>query len=111
MRYLVTKQYVRGPETHCEKFNDLERARALIKEKLKEDLVLNVKVIYRIHDIMDMIEEFDPSKIDLALLKNNNDRAVPQGGHQSTSNFRPKPLNTTLKPSGIPQTWNNDHED
>lgn len=103
MRYKVSKQYARGPESHFAQFTDLSDAKSFIQTKMEQDVLLNVKVIYKIYEFTELLTEFDSSKPDTT--------AAGSQGQSSQSQFRPTPLNTSLRPAGMPKNWKDDEEE
>ncbi|OGT36927.1 MAG: hypothetical protein A3F11_09115 [Gammaproteobacteria bacterium RIFCSPHIGHO2_12_FULL_37_14] len=106
MFYQIKKQYGRGVETIFAKFNDLSDAKLFIESKLAADAALNIKVIYRICEGIDVIEEFHPEKNNFASSSSSGSQ-----GQTSTANFRPTPFNVAPRPTGTPQKWIKDDDE
>lgn len=101
MTYKVTKQYGRGNEMPDGDFKDLNEAKLHIKNKLVEDAAMRMKVIYRITEFGDVIEEFDPDKLPPPVTTTSGGDTSQQG--QSTkSTFSPTPFQTSPRPPGMP---------
>ena len=112
MQFQVKKQYGRGNELDCAEFENLNDAKAFIKEKMAEDLALNMKVIYRIYEFFDCIEEFDPEKMKREnIAKTGPAENNTQGDQGKGSGFKPTPFNTAPRPSGVPHKWNVDEDE
>lgn len=113
-RFKVTKQYGRGSETAFDvRFNHFKDAKAFVEIKLLEDAAMNVRATYRVYEYDEMHTEFDPAKIDIALLKSQHHAQESQGsqGKGSTASFRPTPLNTAPRPPGTPQKWSKEEDE
>ncbi|OGT41159.1 MAG: hypothetical protein A3F42_00760 [Gammaproteobacteria bacterium RIFCSPHIGHO2_12_FULL_37_34] len=110
MLYQVKKQYGRGSETIFAKFNDLTDANLFIKSKLAADLAVNEKVIYRIYEGVDLVEEFNSESSNLTAAQSSGSRSQSQA---SAAGFRPTPFNATPRPTGTPPKWvkENDEEE
>jgi len=104
VRYKVTKQYGRGAETPCAEFEDLNDARLFAENKLQNDAGLALKVVYRISQLGEVIETFDPTLVPAS-------EAGSAGGKSSAAGFRPTPLNMAPKPTGMPQKWRFDPDE
>jgi hypothetical protein len=117
MQYKITKQYGRGSEIQFAQFNELSDAQVFIEKiKLPEDVALNVKIIYRIFEGLDLVKEYDPSKMDTSSGSSSQGASESQGsggGKGSKSTFSPTPFNTAPRPAGTPQKWviDKDEED
>lgn len=105
MKYKISKQYARGPESFCAQFADVNDAKFFVQARLADDAVLNVKVIYRIYEFTELLQEFDPNKSG-----ESASGAAGSQGKSSEANFRPTPLSTTPRPAGMPQNWREDDE-
>lgn len=117
MQFIVKGKYIRGAEKKFNEFNELNKAKEYVENKLKEDGALSVKVIYRIYEFVNfeesLIQEYDPSKINSLFphrLIPSKEEQSSQGKTSSTS-FRATPFNVTLKPAGLPQKWVVNEED
>jgi hypothetical protein len=111
MRYKVTKQYARGPQSPCGEFADINEAHSFIEKNLRDDAALNVKVIYRIVEFGDVLKEYDPNKMDITSMQQRAAQDQGSQGRSSTASFKPTPFNTTPRPAGSPQGWLKDDED
>lgn len=109
MRYKVVKQYGRGPETIFAQFEDVSDARAFVEAKLEADAAMRIKVIYRIKEFTEVLEEFDPDKGASAQGSNSSQ------GQSSGAGARPSPFSTAPRPAGMPSKWatsqNDDEKD
>ena len=105
MDYKVNKQYVRGPESSCAEFDELYDAKLFVQAKADYDASLNVKVIYRIYQYNQLVDEFDPNKTPMSSQESSSE------GKGKTATFRPTPLNTTPRPPGSPPKWLHDDDD
>lgn len=105
MKYKVTRQYARGSDTPFAVFNDIIDARLFIEKKLSDDAAQKITVIYRILELGEICEEFDPSKLDTPREEQSSQ------GASSTASFRPSPFNTAPRPTGSPQKWLKDEEE
>ena|SRR5579862_9867172 len=108
MRFKVTKEYARGGESQFAQFTQVEEARSFIKEKLTDDAALKVRVIYRIYEFTDLLEEFDPDK--LGTSSGATQSSAGSQGKSSEASFRPTPLSTAPRPAGMPQNWRVDKD-
>lgn len=108
MRFKVTKQYGRGPETPFAQFADLSDAKFFVNGKLEDDKSLNVKVTYRIFEFTELVTEYDPSKP--GVVSQSSSGASSQG-KSGEARFNPTPLSTTPRPTGMPQNWRVDKDE
>jgi hypothetical protein len=105
MKYKVSKQYARGPESFCAQFADVNDAKFFIQARLADDAALNVKVIYKIYEFTELLQEFDPANPNAAA------SGASSSGKSSEANFRPSPLSVAPRPSGMPQNWRKDDDE
>lgn len=108
MSYIVKKKFnPRGTESLAGTFKQLNEAKQFIQKKLEEDFQFKVNAIYCLYEGMDLIEEFDQSK----LVK--SDEKAQSGGQQKGSgqSFSPTPFNTAPRPGGMPHSWLKDGDD
>lgn len=103
MHFKVTAQYVGARELPAEQFNDLNQAKAFIEAKIRDNNLHKVKVIYRLYEWDDLLQEFDPSKMDTSDSPDSSSGASSGGGKGAS--FRPTPLNTAPRPPGSPPNW------
>lgn len=106
MRYKVTKQYARGAESQFAQFTEINEAKFFVEAKLQADAALNVKVIYRIFEVTELVAEYDPSQPGTTSSQTSGTQ-----GKSSEASFRPSPLNTTARPAGMTQNWKFDKDD
>lgn len=112
MRFKVKQRYGRGPETQLGEFKTVEEARTFLNKKIENDVAMKLNVIYRIYDFDEMIDEQDTSKIDASqLFRPSETSGSSQGSQGKGATFRPTPLNTSLKPKGMPSNWKDEDED
>lgn len=110
MLYRVTKQYTRGSaDTLVAQFNDAADAKIFIHARLLEDARLRVKVIYRLMEGMDLLEEFTETQAGSGGASSSSGAA--SGGAQQRTSFQPTPFNATPRPPGMPSNWLKDEED
>jgi hypothetical protein len=104
--YKVAKQYVKGPETETARFDTLNDAKSFISAKLEEDAALRVAVTYNLYEMGELMESFGQGDTAGA-------SAQSQGGQQQASrqSFSPSPLQTTLRPNGMPPSSFKDVDD
>lgn len=110
MLYKVTRSYQRGgAETVLNTFKTFSEGCEFIQEKLLSDSLLKVNTYYRIYEGMDLMEEFDQSK----LQKKESDEREEESGTKSGKGvtFSPTPFNMKPQPKGVPQPWVKDEED
>lgn len=108
MKYTITKQFARGQEIPFAEFKDLRDAENFIEQlKLPEDVSLNVKIIYRIFEGLDLVRVYDPIKEQTG----SSGSQTSTGKSGSTASFSPTPFNTTPRPAGSPQKWIKEPED
>lgn len=107
MIYKVTKRFQRGSETPIGTFKTLNEAKTYIQEKLADDAMHKVDATYGLHEGMDLLEEFDQTK-----LAQQPDAQSQGGGQQQGSGqtFSPTPFNMTPQPKGLPRSWVKDDE-
>jgi hypothetical protein len=104
MIYKVTKQYGAGREMPCDQFKDLASAQAFVQEKIREDISLKIKAIYRIYEWDDLLQAFDSETTEISP---QSDGSQGQGKGAS---FRPTPLNSSPRPPGMPHHWLKDDD-
>ncbi|OGT57622.1 MAG: hypothetical protein A3F14_04795 [Gammaproteobacteria bacterium RIFCSPHIGHO2_12_FULL_43_28] len=109
MLYKVTKQYLRGSETNCAEFSELKEAMNFVEAKVAEDASLNIKVIYRIHELGEVIKEYDSTKTKAQPVSDQS--AQDAAGMGAKSGFQPTPFNMAPRPGGTPPKWLKDEED
>lgn len=108
MSFRITKQYARGPEiAFGERFKQLAEAQAFVNQRLMEEALMNVKVIYRIYDFDDFHSKYDSTEVDTSSIRSQ----ASEGGKGNAASFKPTPLNTAPRPPGTPQKWLVDKDD
>ena len=107
MTYKVTKQYTRGMETTSGYYAHLKEAQTFVRDGITNDALMKVKVVYRIYDAFDLLEEHDSSKVEETHLQETSSGS----GKGNAASFRPTPLNTTPRPPGTPPKWIIDAEE
>lgn len=104
MIYRVMRSYQRGSESAVGTFKTINEAKIFIQEKLTDDAILKVNATYRIYEGMDLMEEFDQSKlIKQDSSQDSSDSSSQQRGSGQT--FTPTPFNMTPQPKGLPRNW------
>ena len=112
MLYRVTKQYARGSaDTLVAQFNDAADAKLFINARLLEDARLRVKVIYRLMEGMDLLEEFTEAQAGSGGASSSGGATSSTGGAQQRTSFQPTPFNATPRPPGMPSNWLKDEDD
>jgi hypothetical protein len=92
--FKVCAQYGRGPEQVIADFKALDDAKSFIQDKLERDASHRVSVAYLLYDLGELMERFEPGQAE---------SSNTGGQSQSSSNAaRPSPLQTTLRPTGMP---------
>lgn len=99
MHYKVTKQYTRGGESDVAEFNDISDSKLFIEAKIALDASLKVKIIYRLYEMLELIQTFDPDQMDTTGAQGGS------GEQGNAASFRPTPLNTSPRPAGAPSNW------
>ena len=110
MMYKVTKKYARGSESPVGSYKTLQEAKKIIHEKLAEDAAHKVTATYCLYEGLDLMEEFDQSKLQTSA-GSQEDSGGSAGGKSSTQSFRPTPFSMTPAPKGTPRTWVQDEDD
>ena len=108
LMYKVAAKYQKGPETVVAKFDSLNEAKDFIQNKLHDDILLKVMVIYNLYELGELVASFDQSNVTV-----NAGTAGGGGGQQqsSTQRFSPNPLQTNLRPTGMPPSSFVDDDD
>lgn len=98
--YKVTKKYEKGPEQLFAKFEKSSDAKQYIQFKLEEDAGLRLNIIYSLYELGELMGTFDQASQNVA----------PSGASSQTSSnaARLTPLQTTLRPTGMPFSSFND---
>lgn len=104
MLYHVTKQYGQNTEIKAGSFKTLIEAKAFVDTHITQEALMKIKVIYRIKEFDDIIEEFDSLKI-TEPTSQETQPSSSASGKNSEAAFRPSPLHSTLKPTGMQQNW------
>jgi hypothetical protein len=100
LQFTVEIKYLKGTPLALAKFKDEADARAFIAAKIEKDAALRTTVTYILLEMGEEVESFDSSGKAAEMTAGGT-----AGGGQaksSTQNFRPSPLQTTLRPSGVP---------
>jgi hypothetical protein len=110
LMYKVAAKYQKGPETVIAKFDKLEEAKDFIQDKLQDDISLKVMVIYQLYELGELVASYDQSHIQPV---SGDASAGGSGGQQqsSTQRFSPNPLQTNLRPTGMPPSSFVDDDD
>lgn len=107
MKYKVTKQYGRGPESPCAQFDDISDAKQFIQLKLEQDASMKVSVTYKLLQAHEVLEEFAPGQAGSSTANQSQDSQ----GQSSSSTARPSPFSTVPRPSGMPSKWSSNKDD
>jgi hypothetical protein len=108
--YKVAAKYLKGPETVVAKFEKLDECKTFIKNKLLDDISLKVSVTYNLYELGELVGSFDQSTITASDVE--GDGGSGQGQQQSSGQrFSPNPLQTNLRPGGMPPSSFVDDDD
>jgi hypothetical protein len=104
LTYKVKAKYAKGPENLIAQFEGIAEAHKFILEKLEMDAALKVNVLYNLYDTGELMETFDQSKLQTSQGSNSEEGISAGGGQQQsgTQRFSPSPLQTTMRPTGMP---------
>jgi hypothetical protein len=105
MMYRVTKKYTRGSETPADEFADVASAKIYISDKLAEDALLKLDIVYRIYEGMDMVAEFNQDSAPAVVASESESESQSGQGQAQSSSFQPTPFNMAPRPTGMPQNW------
>lgn len=108
MQYKVTQQYQRGLEQLGKTFVKEADARAYMQEQAAYNASMKIQVVFRLYDFDDLIAEMDAANYQPE--KPASGESSGSAGKGSGANFRPSPLQTTLRPSGMPNNWKDDED-
>lgn len=101
--YKVAKQYLKGPEQLVAKFDSLIDAKKFIAEKMEEDAAMRVNAAYLLYDTGELMETFKGGgESGSSTGSSTAGGQQTQGGKASGQSFSPSPLQTSLRPSGMP---------
>lgn len=102
--YTVARKYAKGPEQQIGEFANVEEAKIFINQKLLEDRHFKVMASYLLYDLGDLVETFDQGSVI---------EPLSSGGQQASSGqqFSPSPLQTNLRPGGLPPSSFKDDDD
>jgi hypothetical protein len=100
LQYTVEEKYQRGQPRVIAKFVTNNDARSFIALKLEEDAQMKSGVIFVLSEMGEEVESFSQGSQSSAPATQTT--AQGQGGQGQSSGFRPNPLQTTLRPSGMP---------
>jgi hypothetical protein len=100
--FKVAAKYARGPEKLVAKFDLQDDAKTYIRRKLEQDMGLRVSVTYLLYDMGELMETFEPGQAGSAGAQGAAGASSSGGGQQQNSGFRPSPLQTSPRPSGMP---------
>jgi hypothetical protein len=98
--FKVAAQYARGPEQLIAKFINQDEAKEYIQSKLEKDVGLRVNITYLLYDMGELSETFMPGQVSGSGAQGGSGSGA--GGQQQSSGFRPTPLQTSMRPSGMP---------
>lgn len=105
MQYKVTQQYQRGSEQLAKTFVRAEEAWVYIKAQAETQAAMKIQVTYRLYDFDDIIGELDSSTYKPEAPASGGDSSPGAAGKGNQEVFRPSPLATAPRPSGMPQNW------
>ena len=91
-------------------FKLISDARLFIESKLRKDAGINT-VIYKLFEFDEMLEEFDPSKMDASSLPASSAEQASGQGQGSAASFRPSPFSMAPTPTGVPKKWVKDDDE
>jgi hypothetical protein len=100
LQYKVEIKYLKGTPIVLAQFKEEADARAYIAAKMENDISMRQSVTYILLELGEELETFDTSG--KATVTTSGDSSGVSGGKSSSQNFRPNPLQTTLRPSGMP---------
>jgi hypothetical protein len=106
--YKITKKFERGPEMQIGVYKTMTEAKKIIQQKLAEDVAQKVKAVYCLYEGMDLMEEFDISKLEAP--EPSEEQESQGAGQGAGQRFSPTPLNMTPQPKGLPRSWVKDEE-
>jgi hypothetical protein len=106
MQYKVTQQYQRGLEQLAKTFVKEGDARAYMQEQLAYNASMKIQVVFRLYDFDDLMAEIDSATFKPEAPASGESSSG--AGKSSGANFRPSPLQTTLRPNGMPNNWKDD---
>jgi len=101
LQYTVEEKYQRGQPRAIAKFVNNNDARSFIALKLEEDVQMKSGVSYVLLEMGEEVESFSQGS-QSGQGGQGGQGAQGAQGQSSTSGFRPNPLQTTLRPSGMP---------
>ncbi len=109
LMYKVAKKYMKGHEQMVAKFDNVDDAKKYIFEHLKQDAMYSVNAIYLLYDMGELMETFDQNSVSSDA---GGSSGSASGGQQQSSaqNFRPSPLQTNLRPTGMPPSSYKDED-
>jgi hypothetical protein len=115
LSYKVQKKYAKGPEQLVAKFDNLKAAQKFINESLESDASMRVNCTYILYDMGEPMETHDQTTYAVtrnAASSSSSDNDSSSGGKGSGQHARPTPLQTTLRPAGMPlSTFKNENKD
>ena len=98
--FKVAAKYARGPEQQVAEFDNQKDAKDYIQSKLESDVSLRVSVTYLLYDMGELVETCEPGSA-----TQSDSGATSSGsstGQQQSNSFRPSPLQTSPRPTGMP---------
>jgi hypothetical protein len=107
MQYKVTQQYQRGLEQSAKTFVKEADARAYMQEQLAYNASMKIQVVFRLYDFDDVMAEMDSTNFKPEAAASGESSGA-SSGKSSGANFRPSPLQTSLRPGGMPNNWKDD---
>jgi hypothetical protein len=102
LQFTVEKKYLKGQPVVLAKFDNETDARNFIAMKLEEDALVKANVTYLLLEMGEEMESFDQSGA--AATATSGGQSAGGQSQSSAQNFRPSPMQTTLRPSGMPHS-------
>jgi hypothetical protein len=99
LTYKITAKYAKGPEKLIAKFDSMAEAKEYIQQKVENDILMKVAVSYLLYDTGELMGTFDQSNIEGSASAGARGSGQQPAARQS---FSPSPLQTSLRPSGMP---------
>ena|SRR3990167_4165648 len=102
MTYKVTKQFMAsaGREQPCGQFKTEKEAKEFAVESAESDAAMKIQTVYRIYDFDDLMATINSNSIQSEM--KSTDASGDSQGQKSGASFRPSPLQTAPRPSGMP---------
>lgn len=111
MTFKVTKQFGSGAgrEQSCGQFKTADKAKVFAIECAESDAAMKIQTIYRIYDFDDLVGTITSNDVQA---ESKPSESSGSQGQKSGASFRPSPLQTAPRPSGMPaNNWVEPDED